>query len=96
MENLRFYSEEESGDIEFARALSNLGEIYINDAFGTAHRNHASTGILPTFFKSKKAMGFLLSREVKAIEKVLKGGQRPILAIIGGLKFRLKLKFLKI
>ena len=95
LENLRFYSEEESGDIEFARALSNLGEVYINDAFGTAHRNHASTGILPTFFKSKKAMGFLLSREVKAIEKVLKGGQRPILAIIGGAKVSSKIEILK-
>jgi len=95
LENLRFYFDEEAGEIEFARALSELGDIYINDAFGTAHRNHASTGILPTFFKGSKAMGFLLSSEVNAIEKVLKNGQTPILSIIGGAKVSSKIEILK-
>tara|TARA_Y100000768_G_scaffold33745_1_gene22159 strand:+ start:4487 stop:5671 length:1185 start_codon:yes stop_codon:yes gene_type:complete len=95
LENLRFYPEEEAGDVNFARALSMLGDIFINDAFGTAHRNHASTGILPTFFKGKKGMGLLLSKEVDAIEKVLKNGQPPILSIIGGAKVSSKIEILK-
>ena len=95
LENLRFYPEEEAGDVNFARALSLLGDIYINDAFGTAHRNHASTGILPTFFKGKKAIGLLLSKEIDAIETVLKNGQTPILSIIGGAKVSTKIKILK-
>tara|TARA_B100000925_G_scaffold289297_1_gene271864 strand:- start:842 stop:2026 length:1185 start_codon:yes stop_codon:yes gene_type:complete len=95
LENLRFYPGEEIGDIDFAKSLSELGEIYINDAFGTAHRNHASTGVLPSFFKDKKAMGFLLYEEVAAIDKVLKNGQSPILSIIGGAKVSSKLEILK-
>ena len=95
LENLRFHTEEELGDIQFARSLSELGDIYVNDAFGTAHRNHASTGVLPYFFKGKKAMGFLLSGEVAAIDKVLTNGERPILAIIGGAKVSSKLEVLK-
>ena len=94
LENLRFYSEEESGEMSFAKSLSILGDIYINDAFGTAHRNHASTGILPAFFKGKKAMGFLLSREVEAVGKVLKNGKPPILSIIGGAKVSSKIQVL--
>ena len=95
LENLRFHPEEESGGVEFAKSLSELGDIYINDAFGTAHRNHASTGILPSFFKGKKAMGFLLSSEVNAIEKVLKSGESPIVSIIGGAKVSSKIEILK-
>tara|TARA_B100000989_G_scaffold186480_1_gene140294 strand:- start:30 stop:1214 length:1185 start_codon:yes stop_codon:yes gene_type:complete len=95
LENLRFYPEEEAGDVNFARGLSTLGDVYINDAFGTAHRNHASTGILPTFFKGKKGMGLLLSKEVDAIEKVLKNGTPPILSIIGGAKVSSKIEILK-
>ena len=95
LENLRFYPEEEAGEKDFARELATLGDIYINDAFGTAHRKHASTGILPVFFKGKKAMGFLLSKEVGAIEKVLKNGQNPILSIIGGAKVSSKIEILK-
>ena len=95
LENLRFYPEEEAGDVNFARGLSTLGDVYINDAFGTAHRNHASTGILPTFFKGKKGMGLLLSKEVDAIEKVLKNGTPPILSIIGGSKVSSKIEILK-
>ena len=95
LENLRFYPEEELGEVNFARALSVIGDVYINDAFGTAHRNHASTGILPTLFKRKKAMGFLLHREVEAIEKVLKNGRAPVLSIIGGAKVSSKIQILK-
>lgn len=95
LENLRFYKEEEAGEIEFAKALSELGDIYINDAFGTAHRNHASTGVLPTFFKGNKAMGFLLSTEIGAIEKVLNKGQKPVLSIIGGAKVSSKIGILR-
>ena len=95
LENLRFYPEEELGEVSFARALSAIGDVYINDAFGTAHRNHASTGILPTLFKRKKAMGFLLHREVEAIEKVLKNGRAPVLSIIGGAKVSSKIQILK-
>ena len=95
LENLRFYPEEEQGDVNFARALSVLGDVYINDAFGTAHRNHASTGVLPTFFKGKKGMGLLLSKEVDAVEKVLKNGETPILSIIGGAKVSSKIEILK-
>ena len=95
LENLRFYPEEELGELNFARALSAIGDVYINDAFGTAHRNHASTGILPTLFKRKKAMGFLLHREVEAIEKVLKNGRAPVLSIIGGAKVSSKIQILK-
>ena len=95
LENLRFYPEEELGELNFARALSAIGDVYINDAFGTAHRNHASTGILPTLFKRKKAMGFLLHREVEAIDKVLKNGRAPVLSIIGGAKVSSKIQILK-
>ena len=95
LENLRFYPEEELGELNFAKALSAIGDVYINDAFGTAHRNHASTGILPTLFKRKKAMGFLLHREVEAIEKVLKNGRSPVLSIIGGAKVSSKIQILK-
>ncbi len=95
LENLRFYAEEESGGTKFSKSLSQLGDIYINDAFGTAHRNHASTGVLPTFFKNNKAMGFLLSSEVEAIRKVLKNGKSPILSIIGGAKVSSKIEILK-
>ncbi len=94
LENLRFYPGEEDGDIDFAKSLSELGDIYINDAFGTAHRNHASTGILPSFFQGCKAMGFLLSREVDAIETFLNNGQKPILSIIGGAKVSSKIEIL--
>ena len=95
LENLRFHPEEELAELNFAKKLSDLGDIYINDAFGAAHRNHASTGILPSFFKGKKAMGFLISKEVDAIGKILKNGETPILSIIGGAKVSSKMKILK-
>lgn len=94
LENLRFYSQEEAGEVSFAKSLSALGDIYINDAFGTAHRNHASTGILPSFFKGKKAMGFLLSKEVEVLDKVFKNNTPPVLAVIGGAKVSSKIQVL--
>ena len=86
LENLRFYPEEEKGDIGFAEQLSKLGDIYINDAFGTAHRAHASTAIIADFFPNNKCFGYLLAREIESINKVLKDSQKPVTAILGGAK----------
>lgn len=91
LENLRFYSEEEKGDEEFARQLSSLGNIYVNDAFGTAHRAHASTTIVANFFPSNKCFGYLLAKEIKAIEKVMRTGEKPVTAILGGAKVSSKI-----
>lgn len=86
LENLRFYSEETSGGKLFAEKLSQLGDLYINDAFGTAHRNHASTSILPSFFPQKKYFGLLLTQEILSLKRVLYKPKRPFTAIIGGAK----------
>jgi len=87
LENLRFYKEEEKGDRAFAEKLSKLGDIYINDAFGTAHRAHASTAVIADFFPTdKKMFGLLMEGEVKSAEKVLHTSQKPFTAIIGGAK----------
>jgi len=86
LENLRFYKEEEKGDVAFAEKLSHLGNFYVNDAFGTAHRAHASTTIIARFFPNAKCFGYLMLREIENIEKVLKTGKKPITAIIGGAK----------
>ena len=91
LENLRFYSEEVSGDELFAKNLSNYGDCYINDAFGTVHRAHASTTIIAKFFKNNKFSGHLLSKEVEAIKKVFEGGKKPVLAILGGAKVSSKI-----
>ena len=91
MENLRFYDEETSGCEKFAKQLSECGEIYVNDAFGAAHRKHASTSLIAEFFSNKKCSGLLLNKEIKAIEKVLKTGERPIVAILGGAKVSSKI-----
>ena len=91
MENLRFYDEETSGCEKFAKHLSECGEIYVNDAFGAAHRKHASTSLIAEFFSNKKCSGLLLNKEIKAIEKVLKTGKRPIVAILGGAKVSSKI-----
>ena len=87
IENLRFHAEETKGDETFAKALSTLGDLYVNDAFGTAHRAHASTAIIASYFTDNKCFGSLLEQEAKAIEKVLNSDDRPVLAILGGLKF---------
>ncbi len=94
MENVRFHSAETNGDIDFARKLSRLGTVYINDAFGTAHRAHASTCTIAKFF-SKKYCGKLLEREVVSIQKVVKNGKKPILAIIGGAKISSKITIIE-
>ena len=91
MENLRFYNEETSGCEKFAKRLSECGDIYVNDAFGAAHRKHASTSLIAEFFSNKKCSGFLLNKEIKAIEKVLKTGERPIVAVLGGAKVSSKI-----
>ena len=87
LENLRFYKEEEKGDESFAEKLSKLGDVYVNDAFGTAHRAHASTAIIAKFFPAdKKMFGLLMEKEVQSAEKVLHSNEKPFLAIIGGAK----------
>src|SRR5690606_37666791 len=83
LENLRFHSEEEKGDLHFAKQLSNLGDIYVNDAFGTAHRAHASTTIVAQFFPEKKCSGSLMAKEIEAIEKIMQTGEKPVTAILG-------------
>jgi phosphoglycerate kinase len=86
LENLRFYKEEEQGDEAFAGKLAALGDVYINDAFGTAHRAHASTAIIARFFPDAKMFGYVMAREIEAIDKVLKTAERPFTAILGGAK----------
>jgi len=87
LENLRFYKEEEKGDKAFAEKLSKLGDVYVNDAFGTAHRAHASTAVIADFFpKDRKMFGLLMEKEVDSAEKVLHQNEKPFLAIIGGAK----------
>ncbi len=87
LENLRFYKEEEKGDADFAKKLSQLGDVYVNDAFGTAHRAHASTAVIAQFFeKGKKMFGLLMEGEVNAAELVLHKAEKPFTAIIGGAK----------
>ena len=91
LENLRFYEEEKAGDKNFAEQLSNFGDIYVNDAFGTAHRAHASTAIIAEFFPNKKCFGNLLAREIESIHKVLNDNEKPVTAILGGAKVSSKI-----
>ncbi len=91
LENLRFYKEEEKGDKAFAENLSKLGDIYVNDAFGTAHRAHASTAVIAQFFSDAKYFGYLMASELKNAEKVLNNPARPFTAIMGGAKVSDKL-----
>lgn len=87
LENLRFYKEEEKGDAAFAEKLSKHGEIYVNDAFGTAHRAHASTAVIANYFKTEaKCFGYVMAGEVASINKVLNESKKPFTAIIGGAK----------
>jgi phosphoglycerate kinase len=94
LENLRFYKEEEKGDKEFARKLSVLGDMYVNDAFGTAHRAHASTAIIAEFFPENKMFGYVMANEIIAIDKCLKDGKRPFTAILGGAKVSTKIEII--
>ncbi|WP_452598702.1 phosphoglycerate kinase [Pontimicrobium sp. MEBiC01747] len=95
LENLRFHEEEKQGDKAFAEQLSKLGDIYVNDAFGTAHRAHASTTIVAEFFPETKCFGYLLEQEIKSIDKVLKTGEKPVLAILGGAKVSSKITIIE-
>ncbi len=95
LENLRFYAEEENGAADFASKLSKLGDIYVNDAFGTAHRAHASTTIVAEFFPENKCFGYLLAKEITAIEKVMRTGEKPVLAILGGAKVSSKITIIE-
>lgn len=87
LENLRFYKEEEKGDVAFAEKLSKHGDIYVNDAFGTAHRAHASTAVIAQFFAAEaKCFGYVMAGEVASIDKVINGAEAPFTAIVGGAK----------
>ena len=92
LENLRFHAEEKMGDISFAKQLSDLADIYINDAFGAAHRSHASTSTIAQFFPENKYFGLLLEKEIYNLDLVLKNPQKPFTAIIGGSKITGKIE----
>ncbi len=94
LENLRFYGEETKGDETFARKLSSLGDVYVNDAFGTAHRAHASTAIIAQFFTDNKLFGYIMENEVKSIDKVLHESGKPFTAILGGAKVSGKIEII--
>ncbi|MFH6970005.1 phosphoglycerate kinase [Flavobacterium petrolei] len=91
LENLRFHGEEEAGDVAFAKELASLGDIYVNDAFGTAHRAHASTTIIAQFFPTEKCFGLLLAKEIESLNKVLKNSEKPVTAVLGGSKVSSKI-----
>ncbi len=95
LENLRFHPEEEAGDEGFSKSLAYLGDVYVNDAFGTAHRAHASTTIVAKFFPNAKLFGYLLQGEIDSVSKVLGNPQRPLTAIIGGSKVSSKIDVLE-
>jgi phosphoglycerate kinase len=91
LENLRFYAEEEAGDVAFAKELASLGDIYVNDAFGTAHRAHASTTIIAQFFPNSKCFGMLLAKEIDSLNRVLNNSVKPVTAVLGGSKVSSKI-----
>ena len=95
LENLRFHAEEEQGSENFSRQLAELGDVYINDAFGTAHRPHASTTIIAKYFGNEKCFGYLLAKEINAIKTVLETGEKPITAILGGSKVSSKITIIE-
>jgi len=95
LENLRFHPEEEAGDEAFSKTLSELGDVYVNDAFGTAHRAHASTTIVAKFFPTAKLFGYLMQAEIDSVGKVLKNPERPMTAIVGGSKVSSKIEVLE-
>ena len=95
LENLRFHKEEKQGDMEFSKALAALGDVYINDAFGTAHRAHASTAVIAGFFPKNKFLGYLIERELDNIAKVMTGAKRPITAVLGGAKISGKIEIIQ-
>ena len=94
LENLRFYKEETKGDEEFARKLSELGDVYVNDAFGTAHRAHASTAVIAKFFPDAKYFGYIMGNEIRNINKVLGEPEKPFTAVLGGAKVSGKIEII--
>ena len=95
LENLRFHKEEEKGDREFAKKLAHLGDVYVNDAFGTAHRAHASTAVIAEFFPNDKLFGYVMNGEIEAIDKLLQQAPRPFTAVMGGAKVSSKISVIK-
>ncbi len=95
LENLRFYKEEEKGDVDFAKKLAALGDVYVNDAFGTAHRAHASTSIIAQFFPEEKCFGYVMASELANAEKVLNNAEKPFTAIMGGAKVSDKIELIE-
>ena len=95
LENLRYHEEETTGDESFAKALSENGDIYVNDAFGTAHRAHASTTVVAQFFPNQKCFGYLLAKEIESIAKVMETGEKPVTAILGGAKVSSKITIIE-
>lgn len=95
LENLRFYDEETAGDESFAKQLASLGDVYVNDAFGTAHRAHASTAVIASFFEEHKYFGHLLAKEIESIDKVLNHSQKPVVAVLGGSKVSSKITIIE-
>lgn len=95
LENLRFHSEEEAGDVAFSEKLAKLGDVYVNDAFGTAHRAHASTTIIAQFFPESKCFGALMAKEIESLNAVLFDSKKPVTAVIGGAKVSSKIDVIK-
>ncbi|MDD2530329.1 MAG: phosphoglycerate kinase [Bacteroidales bacterium] len=95
LENIRFYPEETKGDVAFAEKLAKLGDAYVNDAFGTAHREHASTATIARFFPNNKYFGFLMENEVRNLQKLMNNPSKPFTAIVGGSKVSSKIDILK-
>lgn len=95
LENLRFHKAEEKGDAAFAQQLAKLGDFYVNDAFGTAHRAHASTAVIAQYFPDARCFGFVMSGELESVNKVLNGAQKPFTAIMGGAKVSDKILILQ-
>ncbi len=95
LENVRFYEEEENGDLDFAKKLAAYADAYVNDAFGTAHREHASTAVIAQFFPETRFFGLLMAKELEAIDKVLKTGEKPVTAVLGGSKVSSKITIIE-
>lgn len=95
LENLRYHPEETAGDEAFAKALASLGDVYVNDAFGTAHRAHASTAVIAQFFPEQKCFGHLLAKEIESVDKVLNNSEKPVTAILGGAKVSSKITIIE-
>lgn len=95
LENLRFYNEEKAGNVEFAKKLASLADVWVNDAFGTAHRAHASTTIIGNFFPNDKMFGFVINNELKNIDKMMQDAKKPFTAIMGGAKVSTKITIME-